>query len=154
MTLLHELPTYGSAITIPDVAVKTGTTNDNKDAWIVGFTPTIAAGVWSGNNDNKSMASGGSGVSGPIWKQFMIEALKKYPTPGFEKPIPDPEYNTLKPVLRGQWMGNQTVEIDKVTGLRATENTPIEARIEKVITDVQDILYWVDKKNPRGPRSF
>lgn len=144
-------PTYGSAITIPNVAVKTGTTNDNKDAWIVGFTPTIAAGVWSGNNDNKSMASGGSGVSGPIWKQFMIEALKKYPTPGFEKPIPDPDYNTLKPVLRGQWMGNQTVEIDRVTGLRATENTPIEARIEKVITDVQDILYWVDKKNPRGP---
>ena len=144
-------PTYGSAITLPGVAVKTGTTNDNKDAWIVGFTPTIAAGVWSGNNDNKSMASGGSGVSGPIWKQFMTEALKKYPAPAFEKPIPDPDYNTLKPVLRGQWMGNQTVEIDTVTGLRATPNTPAEARIEKVITDVQDILYWVDKKNPRGP---
>ena len=144
-------PTFGSSITIPNVAVKTGTTNDNKDAWIIGYSSSIAAGVWSGNNDNKSMAGGGSGVSGPIWKQFMEEALKKYPNDAFEKPVPDPEYNSLKPVLRGQWMGNQTVEIDTVTGLRATPNTPLEARIEKVITDVQDILYWVDKKNPRGP---
>jgi len=144
-------PTFGSAITIPNVAVKTGTTNDNKDAWIIGYSSSVVAGVWSGNNDNKSMAGGGSGVSGPIWKEFMLEANKKYPNDAFEKPIPDPDYNTLKPVLRGQWMGNQTVEIDRVTGLRATNNTPAEARIEKVITDVQDILYWVDKKNPRGP---
>lgn len=148
---IARTPTFGSAITIPNVAVKTGTTNDNKDAWIIGYSSTVVAGVWSGNNDNKSMTGGGSGVSGPIWKEFMNEALKKYPNEAFEKPIPNPEYNTLKPVLRGQWMGNQTVEIDTVTGLRATENTPMEARIEKVITDVQDILYWVDKKNPLGP---
>lgn len=144
-------PTFGNAITIPGVAVKTGTTNDNKDAWIIGYTPTLAVGVWSGNNDNKSMVSGGSAISGPIWKAFMNEALKKIPPTPFEKPIPDPDFNTLKPVLRGEWMGNQTVEIDRVTGLRATANTPLEARIERVITDVQDILYWVDKADPRGP---
>ncbi|HEY0980417.1 MAG TPA: penicillin-binding protein [Candidatus Paceibacterota bacterium] len=144
-------PTFGSSITIENVAVKTGTTNDNKDAWIIGYTPTLAVGVWSGNNDNKSMASGGSTVSGPAWRAFMAEALKKIPAVPFEKPIPDPEFNSLKPVLRGEWMGNMTIEIDSVTGLRATENTPMEARIERVITDVQDILYWVDKKDPRGP---
>jgi hypothetical protein len=48
-------------------------------------------------------------------------------------------------------MGNRSVWIDKITGKLATENTPIEAREERVITDVQDILYWVNKSNPRGP---
>jgi membrane peptidoglycan carboxypeptidase len=146
-----RIPTFGSSITLPGVAVKTGTTNDERDAWIIGYTPSIVVGVWSGNNDNRSMRSGGAAVSGPIWKSFMEEYLKEHPSPAFEKPIPDPEYDSLKPILRGVWMGNNAVAIDKVTGLRATENTPKEAIIEKVITDVQDILYWVDKDNPRGP---
>ena len=144
-------PTFGSALTIPGVAFKTGTTNDNKDAWIIGYTPTVVVGVWSGNNDNKPMRKGGSAVSGPAWKSFIQEVLKKYPTKNFEKPTPDPDFNTLKPVLRGIWMGNQTVFIDKVTGKLATENTPPESREERIITNVQDILYWVDKSNPRGP---
>ncbi len=146
-----RVPTFGSSITIPGVAVKTGTTNDDRDAWIMGYTPTLAVGVWSGNNDNKSMHSGGGAVSGPIWKTFMEGYLKEHPSPAFEKPIPDPEYDSLKPILRGQWMGNHAVEIDSVTGLRATDATPAASRIEKIITDVQDILYWVDKKDPRGP---
>lgn len=144
-------PTFGSSITIPGVAVKTGTTNSDRDAWILGYTPNLAVGVWSGNNDNTPMHSGGSAVSGPIWKSFMEEVLPTLPSELFEKPLPDPDFNTLKPILRGQWMGNQTVAIDKITGLRATENTPIESKIEKVITDVQSILYWVNKKDPRGP---
>lgn len=147
-----RMPTFGSSsITIPDVAVKTGTTNDNKDAWIIGYNPEIVIGVWSGNNDNKSMASGGSAISGPIWKALMTEALKTRPATAFEKPIPDPDKANLKPVLRGEWMGNETVKIDKITGLRATDKTPAEAIIEKVITDVKDILFWVNKKDPRGP---
>lgn len=146
-----RVPTFGSAITIPGVAVKTGTTNNDKDAWIIGYTPNLTVGVWSGNNDNKSMTSGGSAVSGPTWMKFMTAALKKYPEEPFEKPIIDADYSNLKPVLRGEWMGNDSVYIDKQTGLRATDSTPPEARIEKIITNVQDILYWVDKSNPRGP---
>lgn len=146
-----RMPTFGASITIPNVAVKTGTTNDNKDAWIIGYSSDIVIGVWSGNNDNRSMASGGSAISGPIWKALMTEALKTRPAIAFEKPIPDPEFSELKPVLRGEWMGNETVKIDSITGLRATEKTPAEVIIEKVITDVKDILFWVDKKNPRGP---
>ena len=146
-----RIPTFGSSITIPGVAVKTGTTNDDRDAWIIGYTPTLAVGVWSGNNNNASMHSGGAAVSGPIWKSFMQKVLAEHPSPSFEKPIPDPDYDTLKPILRGKWMGNRTVEIDRVTGLLATASTPLDARIEKIITDVQDILYWVDKSDPRGP---
>lgn len=147
-----RIPTFGTTlITIPGVAVKTGTTNNDRDAWTLGYTPSISVGVWSGNNDNKSMKSGGSAISGPTWKTFMQYALTKYPAPAFEQPLPDPNYNALKPILRGQWMGNETVMVDKVTGLRATTNTPPEAQVEKVITDVHDILFWVDKKDPQGP---
>lgn len=145
-------PTFGSTYnTSFGAAFKTGTTNDNKDAWIIGYTPTVVVGVWSGNNDNKPMKKGGSAVSGPTWKEFIQEVVKKYPTTAFEKPSIDPDYQSLKPVLRGIWLGNKTVFIDKVTGKLATVDTPIEAREERVITNVQDILYWVDKSNPRGP---
>ncbi len=148
---IARTPTFGSSITIPGVAVKTGTTNDERDAWIIGYTPTLAVGVWSGNNDNRSMRSGGAAVSGPIWKEFMNSVLTETPAPAFEKPVVDPEYDTLKPILRGKWMGNRGVLVDRVTGALATDTTPVESRIEKIITDVQDILYWVDKDNPRGP---
>lgn len=144
-------PTFGSSLNITNTAFKTGTTDDNKDAWVMGYSNSVVVGVWSGNNDNKPMKKGGSAVSGPAWKAFMQEALKKYPATPFEKPTPDPDYYSLKPVLRGQWMGNKSIWIDKVTGKRATENTPLEAREERVITDVQDILYWVNKSDPRGP---
>jgi len=147
-----RIPTFGTTlITIPGVAVKTGTTNNDRDAWTIGYTPNISVGVWSGNNDNKSMKSGGSAISGPTWKMFMQYALTKYPETPFEQPTPDPDYATLKPILRGIWSGNETVKIDRVTGLRATADTPAEAQVEKVITDVHDILYWVNKSNPRGP---
>ena len=147
-----RIPTFGTTlITIPGVAVKTGTTNDDRDAWTIGYAPSISVGVWSGNNDNSTMKNGGSAISGPTWKMFMQYALTKYPTQPFEDPIPDPDYSSLKPILRGQWMGNDTVMVDKLTGLRATADTPIQAQIEKVITDVHDILYWVNKKDPRGP---
>lgn len=146
-----RIPTFGTTlITIPGVAVKTGTTNNERDAWTVGYTPNIAVGVWSGNNDNKSMKSGGSAVSGPTWKQFMEYALTKYPQTPFEQPVPE-DQSTLKPILRGIWSGNETVKIDRVTGLLATPNTPPDAIIEKVITNVHDILYWVNKADPRGP---
>ena len=52
-------PTFGpsSVLYIPkkDVAVKTGTTNSDKDAWTIGYTPSVVVGVWAGNNDNKPM---------------------------------------------------------------------------------------------------
>jgi 1A family penicillin-binding protein len=146
-----RIPTFGTTlITIPGVAVKTGTTNNDRDAWTVGYTPNISVGVWSGNNDNTPMKNGGSAISGPTWKQFMQYALTKYPETPFEQPVPE-DQSTLKPILRGVWAGNETVKIDKVTGLRATAATPPEATVEKVITDVHDILYWVNKSDPRGP---
>ncbi|PJC40765.1 MAG: hypothetical protein CO042_02040, partial [Parcubacteria group bacterium CG_4_9_14_0_2_um_filter_41_8] len=55
------------------VASKTGTTNDYRDAWLMGYTPSLATGVWVGNNDFSAMkrGAGGSTVAGPIWNRFM-----------------------------------------------------------------------------------
>ena len=71
------------------VAVKTGTTNDKKDNWTVGFTKEVVVGVWVGNNDNSSMdqklASGVTGAA-PIWQQIMRQALSEYSDGIIEKP--------------------------------------------------------------------
>ena len=67
------------------VAVKTGTTNDFRDAWTIGYTPDIAVGVWAGNNDNTVMTSGGGGVAGPIWRQMMGQVIGTA-SPSFAQP--------------------------------------------------------------------
>lgn len=67
------------------VAAKSGTTQENRDAWTVGYTPDIAVGVWAGNNDNRPMRFGadGSYVAAPIWNQFMSSVIKTYPRETF-----------------------------------------------------------------------
>ncbi len=133
-----------------EVAAKTGTTNNNKDAWLVGYTPSIVVGVWSGNNDNTPMKKGSS-ISGPMWHEFMNIALKAIPQEDFEKPIIENDPSVLKPILRGEWMGGESYIIDTISGKLATEFTPQETRKELVVTNVHDILHWVNKTNPRGP---
>ncbi len=54
-------------------AVKTGTTDDNRDAWTIGYTPSWTVGIWVGNNDNTAMSSGGGTLAGPIWRGIMNE---------------------------------------------------------------------------------
>jgi membrane peptidoglycan carboxypeptidase len=94
----------GSLLNIPGhtVAVKTGTTDDKRDNYALGFTPSIVAGVWVGNSNNEKMnqyiASGVTGAS-PIWNRFMKEYLKNKAEEKFEAP------KTVK-----------KVEIDELTG--------------------------------------
>ena len=72
----------------PSVSVKTGTTNDFKDNWTVGYTPSFAVGVWVGNNDNSSMSKIASGITGaaPIWNRIMSFVLKGKPDEPPQKP--------------------------------------------------------------------
>lgn len=70
---------------VKNVAVKTGTTDDSRDAWTIGYTPEIAVGVWVGNNDNEMMANGGAGMAGPIWRNMMSQAIGSS-TPAFTQP--------------------------------------------------------------------
>lgn len=83
-------PTFGprSPLAFPSgtvVAAKTGTTQNFRDAWTIGYTPKIAVGVWTGNNDNTPMKLGSDGiyVAAPIWRNYMDFLLKKYPETGF-----------------------------------------------------------------------
>ncbi len=105
-----------------DVAAKTGTTNDYRDAWTIGYTPTIAVGVWAGNNDNTPMVKEIAGyIVAPMWNEFMQYALTKVPQEFFgeRRPIPD----TAPAALRGVYSAGG---------------------------EIHDILWWVNKDNPLG----
>lgn len=118
-----------------DVAVKTGTTNNYRDAWTIGYTPNLAMGIWVGNNNNTSMEKRVSGfIVGPMWHEFMQYALSRMPAESFTRN----EYSSAgqKPVLRGVWQG---------------ENSYVQNGIEFVTRSVHSILNWVDKNNPNGP---
>lgn len=69
-------------------AGKTGTTNDLKDAWFIGYTPGLVTGVWVGYDDAKEMGKGetGSRAASPIWLGFMSETLKGKPVKDFKAP--------------------------------------------------------------------
>ncbi|MDP2815620.1 MAG: penicillin-binding transpeptidase domain-containing protein, partial [Rectinemataceae bacterium] len=99
-----RIPSYNPvnplAFTDYDVAAKTGTTNESRDAWTVGYSPTIAVAVWAGNNDNTPMLKEIAGyIVAPMWREFMDVALTKVPKEYFNEPPGIPE--GAPPVLRG-----------------------------------------------------
>jgi len=80
---------FGASLTVygHTAAVKTGTTDDSRDAWTIGYNPDYAIGVWVGNNDNTAMNNGGAGMAGPVWRKTMQQLLqgqsdKKFTMPG------------------------------------------------------------------------
>ncbi|HXK36249.1 MAG TPA: transglycosylase domain-containing protein [Candidatus Paceibacterota bacterium] len=122
-------PVFGvnSSLYIPgrSVAAKTGTTQENRDAWVVGYTPSLVVGVWAGNNHNQSMTAAGAGISaaGPLWNAFMRAALSNTPVESFPKPDP---VVVGKPMLNGMW---------------ASPEYPQQ----------HTVLFYVDRSNPLGP---
>ncbi len=132
-----------------EVAVKTGTTNDFRDAWVLGYTPQIAVGAWAGNNNNSPMEKKiAAYIVSPMWREFMDEAFKEFPPVSF--PRPDPIDPNLKPILRGK-MGGSSYVIDTATGAPATDQTPPERRQEVIVPGYHSILFWVNKEDPTGP---
>ena len=126
------------------VAAKSGTTNDNKDAWLIGYSPDIAVGVWSGNNDNKPMKKGSS-ISVPAWRAVMNAALADKPISQFgQYNAPD---DKTPPVIRGSWWGGESFFTDKISGKLATEFTPPETKDEHVVINPHNILYWINKSD-------
>lgn len=135
-------PSYGasSPLHFPghDVAAKTGTTNDYRDAWIVGYTPTIAVGAWAGNNDNRSMnKSVASYIVSPLWREFMDFAITKREKAIFPEPEATPA--DIKPILRGIYFDTNTLSTSSSTVIADT------------LGSAHDILYYVNKNDPRGP---
>lgn len=93
----------------PNIAGKTGTTNDYVDAWFVGFSSNVVTAVWTGFDDNKTIGWGETGgrSSLPIWKEYMRANIKKYGDQPFEVPA-----------------GITTEWIQKETGKRVAQNSP------------------------------
>lgn len=112
-----------------DVAAKTGTTQENRDAWVIGYSPSLAVGVWTGNNDNTPMTRAGAGISaaGPLWHEFISTSLGDSPAESFTKPDP--------------------VLVDKVM-LNGNFQYQPEG---KPNPEVHSLLYYVDRSNPLGP---
>ncbi len=131
------------------VAAKTGTTNDYRDAWAIGYTPSIVTGVWVGNNDNSPMKRGAAGgtVAAPIWHNYMLKVLGDTPIEYFKK---EEIIKTGKPVLDGETSGEIKVKIDKASGLLATEHTPESFIKEEIFAQAHCILYYVNKDDPQG----
>ena len=125
-------------------AAKTGTTDDYRDAWTVGYTPDLVTGVWVGNSDNAPMIDvPGAAGAGPIWHTFMEAALVEQPVRDFGRPSGIVEHEICagsgtrpsehcpgrasevfargQPPLDESHAWYQTVEIDALTGLRANE---------------------------------
>ncbi len=132
------------------VAIKTGTTNDYRDVWTLGYTPNLVVGAWAGNNDNHAMSDAISAlIITPVWGAFMSQVAKDFPPEDFKAPQPEP--TDLKPVLRGVWQGGVSYFIDTVSGKVATQYTPNETKKEIVFPSVHSILQWVNKSDPLGP---
>jgi len=81
-------PIFGSSLNTNgyDVAVKTGTTDEARDAWTIGYAKQLAVGVWVGNNDNTPMNNGGSSMAGPIWRSIMLAGLSGQTNQPFTAP--------------------------------------------------------------------
>ena len=90
-----------------DAAGKSGTTNDLRDAWFVGFTPELLTAVWVGFDDNYPIGLGGSQAALPIWTSFMRQALAGRRSVPFDQPE-----------------GLEIVEIDRDTGKLPTPECP------------------------------
>jgi penicillin-binding protein 1C len=136
----------------PEVSVKTGTTNDRRDNWTIGWTPEILVAVWVGNNNNTPMSYVASGISGasPIWNKIISWALKDKKQQWPLKPegiigaeicnlsgkLPNPdspcqarfEYFIEGTVPSEIESLNVPIEIDKTTGQVATDKTLPENR--------------------------
>jgi membrane peptidoglycan carboxypeptidase len=154
-------------------AAKTGTTNDFRDAWAIGYTPQLVTGVWVGNSDNAPMRNvPGSKGAAPIWQAFMAWALQNEPAQGWPRPegiieMPVCDISGLLPtphcprVNEYFVMGTQPTVYDNVfqefrlnreTGRLATIYTPpelIETRIYRIYPE--QAADWVRQNEIEQP---
>jgi len=114
-SMLQDVMTYGTAKGLKKFsqerpsAGKTGTTDDYRDAWFVGYTPQVVTGVWVGHDKPRPGGKGftGGAVAAPVWEQFMRQAVAARPAVDFTRP---------ETVL--------SVMIDPASGYPANEDCP------------------------------
>lgn len=134
-------------------AAKTGTTSDFRDAWTVGYTPSVVTGVWTGNNDNSEMGNGADGsiIAAPIWNAYMSAVLAGTPVESFNAA----SYTSANSALGGALEKTVTKSVDSITGEvipdECLNSYPAEYVAQKDFKEAHTILYYIDKANPTGP---
>jgi membrane peptidoglycan carboxypeptidase len=169
-----RLPAFGRGnaldLTRP-AAAKTGTTNDNRDAWTIGYTPQYVTGVWVGNNNNTSMGDDVTGgtAAAPIWHAVMEYAHNRdsLPVQTWARPatiteavvckdtglLPTPDCPRVREIFYADGTVNTVPKqvdtyykrftINARNGLIATTNTPADQRLDKVYFDFPpDLRDW------------
>jgi membrane peptidoglycan carboxypeptidase len=111
-------------------AAKTGSTDDYRDSWTMGYTPSLVTGVWVGRHDDRPMrAVLGSSGAGQIWNNFMERALEGWPIEPFEQP-PGMVYESRDWVFSErsrevrQQLASRAYAVDRVSGKLADFDTP------------------------------
>ncbi|MBI2907535.1 MAG: PBP1A family penicillin-binding protein [Chloroflexi bacterium] len=159
-------------------AAKTGTTNDWRDNWTIGYTPQLVTGVWVGNADFSQMyESYGSTAAAPIWSQFMEKALEGQPAEPFkvssgivkatvcaisgQKPTPLCDKTKTEVFLEGTVPQkpcdvHQAFRIDRTTGKLATSATPPQNVEEQVFLVLPpEASDWMEANGiPRPPTEY
>lgn len=131
------------------VAAKTGTTQKYRDAWVVGYTPSLATAVWVGNNDDTPMAKGGAGIAaaGPLFHLYMQQFIDSHPLENFVTPE---QLISTKPLLNGNYITLKELKIDKDSGKLATNMTPPYKITTVTAKEIHTILYYINKNDPLG----
>ncbi len=139
-------PLWGanSLVNFPNrsVASKTGSTNNLRDAWLMGYAPNLAVGTWVGNNDNSPMGGGLSGlIVTPMWRDFMDFALERRDEQSFAQP--EVNLSNVKPVLRGDYID--------LTQLQVAASSSNATAVSLIYDNIHTILHYVNKNDPQGP---
>lgn len=132
------------------VAAKTGTTQEFRDAWTIGYTPSFVAGIWIGNNDNSPMKDNSPSArsAAPVWNAFMRKALANRPIEQFTKPNPRNDIvnqylNGQLPELKAKWQPE--------TNLIYSLDCPVDLGQPKTFKELHSVLYYVQRTRPNGP---
>lgn len=132
------------------VAAKTGTTQEFRDGWVMGYTPSLAAGVWVGNNDNSPMndKSAGARTAAPIWNTFMRSTLAGTPIEQFVKP--EPLKDIPHGILRGE-LPELKAKFEPETNTVYGLDCPVAVGLPKTFKELHSLLFYVRGHNPLGP---
>jgi len=133
-------------------AAKTGTTNDYRDAWTLGYTPSFATGVWAGNNDNSEMSRGAAGlvIAAPIWNAYMSSILDGTTDESFNAP----SYSAANAALGGTLEETKELPVDTLTNELIPEECrdsyPADYVGKREYKEAHTILHYLSKENPTG----
>ncbi len=141
---VSRAPTFGwnNPLYFPnmDVAAKTGTDSQYRDAWTLGYSTSLVTGVWAGNNDRSPVApkgAPGAMLAAPCWHEFMEKALKIYPPQQFTSPLPSSD-TTSRPMLNGKYITQRRYKNTKTGEI-------------KTVKEIHCALFYINKNNILGP---